>query len=287
MSKGVFDGMVSVSVDNGTVVLGGYGADFSVNLIGSSCVTGAIPGNKRLSTVSFAPNKGEEAVVALCVNYGTYRKGDTLTYLRSFLRLYWDGNKLIADLSQYICPSDRMGQITAEDDLIVATKGQRFSSLPNGLYESHRQERKQELLKQGVRIVDDANLLCRYLVGQATFEELEAVASGDMRTAEQIQLANKQAEMVGLQGKYSELQEKYRHLLGRDSTQAEENDLFRMQLEEAKQEQDKLQNDIKGLKSRLDRTLGARVRSFWKKVQSCLTSLKKIEFNLGDPMGGY
>jgi hypothetical protein len=198
MSDGIFKGMMSASVKDGTVVLGGYTSDFSVTLVGSSCSASVLPGVRGLSTVSLAPDSGQEAVVALCIRLGSRRKGDCITDLRGFLGLRWEGPKLIVDFGQYICPSYCLGQVTDSEDLMVTTHGQVFSTCRNEWIpgaEQYYEKKKQGMLAKRIRIVEDANLLCRYLVGQATFEELDLAASGDLRKAGQIRINGLQVEM--------------------------------------------------------------------------------------------
>jgi hypothetical protein len=99
----------------------------------------------------------------------------------------------------FVPVADRLGQIHVyEKDLSVNTRGQEFNTAHDawgGIHADYLANKRDPLLKKGIRIVDDANLLCRYLVGQATLKELEAEASGDQRTVEQILIARLQYEV--------------------------------------------------------------------------------------------
>lgn len=175
------DGVAVIEVLNGSTTLA---------FLGASCPASAIPGNDGLSSITLSPNKGEEAVVAL-TTYTRYGGKNPDISAGGLIRLRWEGDKLFVDTDKlFISLADRLGQVVPNGRiLLVRTQGQMFGlSIAEPQY---RDKYERVLLMTGddLRIVHDANLLCRYLVGRATFEELEAVAVEDYRTADEKRIA--------------------------------------------------------------------------------------------------
>ncbi len=193
-NSGVMNGFVNMSFGKGTVTLYGGSSSWTVNFIGSSCQASAPAGAHDLTSVTFTPAIGKREVVALCMVHADGKSG--VQWICGLVGLTLDGDKIHVDLG-FPFERDRLGQVTADGKLTVTTEGQRFF-YSEGFAENtrrHLSKEPEQCLLQGVRLVNSPNLLCRYLVGQADIRELEAAASGDMRTAEQIRLANVQAEL--------------------------------------------------------------------------------------------
>lgn len=183
-----------VSVSDGIAVISGLNSTTKITLIGASCTASVKPGAYNLDSVTLVPKKGESAVVAVITDYNSMTKGMSLITVGGLILLDWKNGKLFVNKDDdFVSPVDRLGQVHVyEKDLSVTTHGQEFNTARDswdGIHPDYLAQKRDRLLKKGVRIVDDPTLLCRYLVGQASFEELEAVASGDLRSAEQIRIA--------------------------------------------------------------------------------------------------
>ncbi len=158
-----------------------------VVFVGASCATSAVPFT-RTHDLTISPLGKENGVVALVIvkesrtGKGATTHWDNYQFLVPFS---WDEGKLeIDDEHPFLPMPDRLGQINSAYDLMVSTAGQRFSTCRNEWVDPNHPaylKKKSDLLEQGVRIIDDPNLLCRFLVGQATLENLESVATMDKR----------------------------------------------------------------------------------------------------------
>lgn len=269
---------VKASVKDGVAVVSCINGNTEMQFIGASCEASARPGHDHLTSITLAPKKGEKAVVAL-ITTCNYSKQPTII-VSSLIGLRWDGDKLFVDKDEdFVSPSGRLGQVhSSGTSLVVTTRGQRFHcSISCRWTQAERDELSSVV---GVRIVDDANLLCRYLVDQASFEQLEVAASGDLRTAEQKELARIATEW-----------HKTCELLAGETTRKEEllvvlgrADAKIMSLEDAlKLAQNKIADlselldglahhcadaliKVEKLKAQLERTLGARVKRLWEAV---------------------
>lgn len=279
MSKSVFDGNVRIQGGSGNVTLGGYLPAFKVLLIGSSC-SASLPSGMEGSVVTFSPNRGKEAVAAIQVSIGSGTYRDPIRLISGLIRIYWDGDKAVVDKGHFEPRTDCLGQVSDSGDLIVTTQGQRFATCHERKVGRGEEvfEKRNQYLKVGIRIIDAnrANLLCQYLVGQATFEELEAVASSDLRTAEQIRIRKLEEEIGHLNARSKaeeSLVSKVECLTIRNSYLESELAKITEQLSKARSEKNELRKKyadawerVMLLQNQLDRTLGARWRRFWDKI---------------------
>jgi hypothetical protein len=188
---------IKVSAKNGVASIMALNENTQILFLGASCSCSAQPDQGGIDVLTVAPNKGEQAVVAL-ITICKYHKAETLI-VGGLVYLYWKDDRLMVDYDVgFVSPADRLGQVIATyiggGRLQVIVNGQVFFC--TGGYDSHA--KMEQGKKEGHRFVSDCNLLCRYLVGQATFEELEAAASGDLRSAEQIQLDQAQEQIRNL-----------------------------------------------------------------------------------------
>ena len=281
------DMAICASVRDGVAVVNTF-AGRTLAFLGASCPASAIPGNDGLCSVTLSPNKGQDAVVALATYYNHNKKSQEIRE-GGLICLRWEGDKLFVDVDKpFISPADRLGQVVPFGRILqVTTRGQTFAM--STIEDQYRKMYEDPLKLRGARIVNDANLLCRYLVGQATFEELEAVASGDQRSAEKIQITDlykrcrslsnrcwlsenqsrreiegKAAETISAQaGEIQELRAKLSRVTDqyRGAQQVAQDEISRW----AKRYRDAevmvlLQQD------QLNATLGAKWRRFWEKV---------------------
>jgi hypothetical protein len=281
---------ISVSFRDGVVAINAI-AGRTLAFLGASCPASAIPGNDGLSSVTLSPNKGEDAVVALATFFDPGGKNKEIRE-GGLVRLYWEGDKLIVDTDKlFISPADRLGQVVPSGRILqVTTRGQTFAM--STADDKYRNMYEEPLTVRGARIVNDANLLCRYLVGQATFEELEAVASGDLRTAERIQfesqyqalldrsladLESAKEEVKRLEARSVRDEETLKTKNGQIMGLLEGIDTFRAEIsrsaqvhmdlyQEAGDMRIRLEKEIGQLKNQLNQTLGAKWRRFCQKL---------------------
>ena len=252
----VKDGVAVISVINGSTTM---------TFLGASCISSVRPGTDRLNSITLSPSKGEKAVVAL-ITYCMYSKQPNII-IGGLVDLRWDGDKLIVEEREFISPPDRLGQVMPGiRTLQVTTKGQTFAAC----WKSYAEE----LEKQGVRIVEDANMLCRYLVNLASFEELEAVASGDLRTRYEIETTNLKLELRQRREEIARLVARCKsdeEMLKKKNQQIM--DLME-ELEASKATTESFENEFKrvrdegfALRTELNNTVGAKWRKFWKSVR--------------------
>lgn len=268
MSK-MFEATLVADAKNGVAVICGFSSNVKITLIGASCEASVRSGTKDVQSISFRPAKGEEAVAAIRTLYRVYGKDAYYTEVEGLIRLYWKDDKLVVDLGPYFCRQDhpyRLGQVGENNILSVTTRGQVFSSRPNGYNLSCNKEKEEELLRTGVRFVD-ADLLCGYLVGNLTFEELEAVATGDQRTVEQIRYMKLQDDLCDALEKYGQIQEDHlalqeKHLkLQSDYLKISESNGILLQTMNTHIDQlKKWASDYSELRRKYDRTLGQKVK---------------------------
>lgn len=248
---------VRCSGKNGVAVVEVLNGNTTMTFMGASCVSSATPGTSGLSSVTLSLNQGEEAVVALIV-ITKYAKH--LDIVRAGLvGLSWVGDELIFDADKaFVSSTDHLGQVVPGQEVIqVKTRGQTFGTSCSSLYADTYNK---QLVDQRVRLVKDANLLCRYLVGQAAFDELEAVASGDPFRADEIRINGLLSELEYWNSRCMSSEKKL--IISQQSVSAYRAENLRVMQEAS------------GLRAQLDRTLGARWRKFWDHVRNKLLTPK-------------
>ncbi len=172
---------LNVQVDNGGALVSVVQTRGHARMafIGASCNASALPGSNHIKSVSIAPKKGNKAVVALYIYHEVNKQSQST---RQFFVLYWQGEKLVVDLdTEFVPGSERLCQLDNENHILVTTRGQRFVAVfPHCLGKEHTNKWKQEFIDKGCRLVEPETL-CRYIVGDISFEDLEAVATMDRR----------------------------------------------------------------------------------------------------------
>jgi hypothetical protein len=273
-----------VAVQDGVVVLGAQNEHMTLAFLGASCPASVSPGTSSLSSVTLSPRKGEDAVVAL-INRCQYTGSKTADFVQGGLvRLGWEKNKIIVKTDEPFvsCPS-RLGQVIPDylghGSLQVKTAGQTFCFT----FGNFASGRKKEFLNQGCRMVEDADMLCRYLVDKAGIEELEAAASGDLRTAEQIRNNKLQSELDRLVTRGDKAVRRMQEEIEEQVTERnricrlleKEHDRCRnleAELVKTLRERGDLQARVDEVQAKLDATPGARLKRFWEKVRTAPAS---------------
>lgn len=190
---GGLSGFLKVKVEGLNVLLMPVTSNVTIRLVGSSCRASCPVPSSSLNSVVFVLQKGQDAVVAITVIHDPGAKSQN-TYVRQIVGLKWINEKVVIDLdTPFLSPEGRLGNIDSQDDLMVQVGEQWFVAVFDnwhGRYSENYKEKKDKALKAGYRLVDDPNLLCRYLIGEATVEELEVAATADRRTQLELALAN-------------------------------------------------------------------------------------------------
>jgi hypothetical protein len=243
-----------------------------MRVIAASCTCSVLPGcHGEVSSVTLSPKKEEDAVVAVIQRVSYSKQEDMISgYL---LGLKWEGGKLIVDTEKQFSPfADKLGQVMPDrlgyGALQVTTAGQVFCYTFGTFASDH----EKAFLEQGGRMVKDPGLLCRYLVNRASIEELDAAATGDLRSAEQVRINTLCVELdravkhgqnelqrcqVQIDEQVSECR-RFQELLEREH---DSNEALRRELSEALRQRNEVQ-------AKLDATPGARMQRSWKAVRA-------------------
>lgn len=160
----------------------------SIMFIGASCTASTPAFTYGIQDVTITPAREESGVVALRVTRETFTgKGigvhrDEFNFMVPFA---WNNGRLMVDLEQpFLGTPDRLGQIVGDGELTVMTDGQRFTSCRNAWVQPDYPaflEKKEKMVSQGYRIVEDPNLLCEFLAGKKDMVDLQAAATLDRR----------------------------------------------------------------------------------------------------------
>lgn len=162
--------------DDDSVLLSVSFAQSAITCMGTSCPAsvGAMTGG--LTSFTVVPQKGKRGVVAIRLfreSAGRYEPDEDLFFL---LPVEYDTQPFVDRKNPLIPSADRLAQLT-RDGLFVTAGDQKFAALNTAYHKSSSAaEIKMAWAKQGIRIVPDANLLCRFLVDEATLEQVEATA---------------------------------------------------------------------------------------------------------------
>ena len=195
IKKGKLDTMkantlLSCRTENGSAVIDLKYSGWLM-LIGASCKVSITPMTKYLNSISFAVPEGQKAVIAITAVHVLQGKHSQEEHGRFLIPVFWKEKTLMVDLEQPFVPHpDRLGQITCDEDLLVWVGEQKFIACPpHVLGKADLKKKREKLIAEGYRVVDDPNLLCRYMVGQATVEDLKAAATLDRRSQVERELA--------------------------------------------------------------------------------------------------
>ena len=183
---------LTATVRDGIIVLEGAG-DYEFSLLAATCSSSSEPHFfTRHHQVSLRPTFGKDALIAVCVH--TVGRGSVVNH-SYFIGIRWEDHKVVVDLNaHFVSPQRRIGNIHSSSEhvemSVLSEEGQWFTcertkdgQVPvSGPRPNHR-------------VVEDANLLCRYLLGEADDADLEIAASADTRTALERELARLRREV--------------------------------------------------------------------------------------------
>lgn len=181
--------ILSCRAENGVAVIRmDTATSGSMMFIGASCTASTPAFTYGVQDVTITPSREESGVVALRVTRETFTgKGigvhrDEFNFLIPFT---WGNGRLVVDLEQpFLGTPDRLGQLVGDGDLTVMTDGQRFTTCRNPWVQLDYPaflEKKEKMVSQGCRIVEDPNLICEFLAGKKDLADLVAAASLDRR----------------------------------------------------------------------------------------------------------
>lgn len=175
-----------------------------ITFLGSSCPASVNPGD-CMDSFSLFPGE-EEAVCAVQISYAVMRgKYGGWEYQHFLLEISRgdDGNPKVELEHVFVPKSDRMGQIVPEVGVTVRI-GEEFFLAPL-LVSSYDTEKKLTALRTKYRLVsvENANLLCRFIAGKATVEEVKAAAE---------ELVVQTVDVPALKAKLAEAEERAENL---------------------------------------------------------------------------
>ncbi len=169
-----------------------------MTFIGASCTASVDPFNKHIQSVSISAEPGENALIAIKSVHKCSSKGGGIDDNLCLIPLKWENGKMVVDLDQHFVPhAQRLVQLTSSSDVLVTTNGQRFTTCTDEWsgVGNYLKEKRGKLIESGCRIVEDPNLLLRFAIDRATFEDLEAAATLDKRSQTERQLAQCHQEL--------------------------------------------------------------------------------------------
>lgn len=161
---------------------GGYAAVHSkLRFVGASCSASVLPGTGTdtclgISSFTIQVEKGKPGVIALVGDFNE-AVGQRVTDRteRCLIPILWNGDTLeIKPHLPFVSRPDCLGQIVGNDLTITCPNGKRFSTCHRTMFgEVSNRQKFQQIQADGYAIVLDGNLLCRFLVGEATLGEVE------------------------------------------------------------------------------------------------------------------
>lgn len=162
---------------------GGFAETHSkLRFLGASCHSSVLSGTgadqpigRGISSFTIQVEKEKSAVIALvtdvCASVG---KRVTHRTEACLIPLCWNNGVLeVKHHTPFVSKTDCLGQIIG-DDLTVVVGAKRFSTCNTTMFgDDSTRQKMQKLRTNGYAIVLDGNLLCRFLVGEATLDEVE------------------------------------------------------------------------------------------------------------------
>lgn len=151
-----------------------------MDFVGASCPASVEAGTRRHSSITFVVTKGKRGIIALHMDLCHGKCPDQSFMV--IIPIEWECGKVLLDLDNpFLSRPDRVGQVTQYEsavvpnhDLRVTAEGKKFSTCSTYCNDDVVTTKKmQRLQADGYAIVSDANLLCRFLIGEATLEEVE------------------------------------------------------------------------------------------------------------------
>ncbi len=132
----------------------------SINFIGATVPVSFFPGT---TGTAFMANPNVGGLIAVSVQ-GSMAGNSQCNFFDFFLPVFPDQSGFLVDLDKLCVPfRGRMGQIVDHKWIMVQIDGEFFSNEPD------------DCRHESIQYVSDPNLLCRYLVGMATADEVKTV----------------------------------------------------------------------------------------------------------------
>lgn len=162
--------------EHGSVLLSVASTSSMINFIGASCPASVGPITHGLTSVTVAPQKGKKGLVALQVWHKPIGGHDPNRDLCYLLPTTHDSRPFVELADPFIPTADHLAQLM-DSGLLVTVGDEKFVA-PNFCSDNADglAEMKALWAKQETKVVNDPNLLCRFLAGDATLEEVSAVA---------------------------------------------------------------------------------------------------------------
>ncbi len=187
---------MSVAVNGNSAMLSND-SHVSLTFIGASCNAGLLPMTKA-NIITFSPEKGRNAVIAVTTYYNPPGK-DPIQKDQFFIGATWEEGVLVVNLNKnFISPLGRLGSINDDGDIETLANGQRFISINTKQHplDEHLQKEKDRLIAKGYRLIDDPNLICKYLIGDANEADLEFAATEDNRSQTERELGKARQQLA-------------------------------------------------------------------------------------------
>lgn len=185
--------LASSSADQGTVVLTRKSGNMIV--VGTSVPITVRPGGNGVHSFGVCPQKDKSGVVAVSVRVD--RGKHDCDWLDFMLPVSWKDDKPFVNLEDVWIPSaDRLGQVV-EQHINLCVEDQWFTTYEYGA-------------ESQTRYLPDPNLACRYLVGDATAEDVIAAAEearAEASVRDQLQVA--QQELIAAKQRIVELEREF------------------------------------------------------------------------------
>lgn len=159
--------------------------------VGASCQASLQPMTPNVDSLSLSVEKGKNAVVSIRARYSYATRGTAHLEFNQFLvGLSWKDDKLVVDLEKnFISPLGRLANMDESGNLQTLANGQRFVAL-------HPESKKEDWTIKGYRIIDDPNLICKYLIGDANEADLEFAATEDNRSQTERELGKARQQLA-------------------------------------------------------------------------------------------
>lgn len=195
-----------------------------MEFIGGSGWISLRPSGSSNSAITITAGTGNSGVVVIKVTNTSDRQSQSSIFM---VPINWIDAKMVIDLDKpYVSRPDRLLQVNSEGQITVTTPEFTFTA------PSIAADRK-KLVDEGHRLVDDPNLLCRFVVGQATLADLEAAATLDKRDQIERDLAQAQIKAQNASAKLALVTEELRSCQALHVKSLEENEVLRAELKSA------------------------------------------------------
>ncbi len=147
-----------------------------LHLVGTSCEGFAQRNGNHLESITTHISAGEEAVVAMRVQYlGNKEKSEAFS---CFVSLTWKDSKLIFKITRtFESKNGWLSMITPDGDMMIYKESMSFGTCVKVStdYVATQMNKIRTFKEDGLKIIEDANLLCKVLVNKADRTDLRLV----------------------------------------------------------------------------------------------------------------